>query len=257
MNMQGYGFTFDGVHSDNYSIYLEKTYHPVTPPLNAQIQSVPKMPGAWYYRTDLGPRVIQIDIALKSDSRLNFRPDVRAIAAWLDPAKGQKTLIFDNESDKSYQAVLYNDGGQPAIINQLVLIGRTSLYFLCADPYAYGSAAPTLNIASGTASASLTLEANSSECFPVINVTFSAASTEYKITHSESGEFVRVIYNFAANDKLLIDCTKGLIQINGVDQMQALDINSDFFALVSGTNTFNIAPSNVGATTVDHTPRYL
>jgi predicted phage tail component-like protein len=256
VNMQGYGFTFDGVHSDAYNIYFEKSYHPLTPPLTAQIQTVPKMPGGWYYRTDLGPRIIQLDIAVKSDSLANFRPNFRSIASWLDPAKGLKTLTFDNDPDVSYQAVLYNES-QAVIINQLVLIGLASIYFLCPDPYGYGAAAATLNIPSGTASKTLTLESVSTDCFPVINVTFAAAATEYKITHSESGEFVRVIYNFVANDRLLIDCTKGLIQINGVDQMQALDINSDFFSLVSGTNTFTIAPSNVGTTAVDHTPRYL
>lgn len=256
MNLQGYGLTFGGTHTDTFNIICEKTIQPLTPPLIFQSQTVPDKAGAWYFRTDLGARKIQVDIAVQTDSLSDFRPNLRAMANWLDPSKGVQPLIFDNEPDKTYYALLYNDSGQPIDITQLVLLGRMSLFFICPDPFAYGTAAPSTTIASGTASKAITLS-GMARVYPKITVTFAATATEYKITHNESGKFVRVIYGFSANNELVIDCSKGTVEVNGIIQMPAVDINSDFFPLVEGVNTLAMAPDNLGDTVVDYTPRYL
>lgn len=253
--MIGYGFTYDDQHTDAFNLTVENTFHTLTPPLNTQMLTVPKRPGAWYFRTDYGPRVIQVDIVLKSDSLINFRPDVRAISGWLDPSQGPRSLIFDNEPDKTYQAVLYTNGGDPPNITQMVLLGKTSLYFMCPDPYAYDAMEQTVTISSGTTSEAITND--NTETQPIITVTFSTTASSFKITKQETGEYVNVIYNFAANDQLVIDCDKGLVTINGINQMNALDINSDFFSLSNGTNTLEIDNANLGQTVVVYTPRYL
>ncbi len=94
---------------------------------------------------------------------------------------------------------------------------------------------------------------------PVITAIFTkAGATDFKITHLESGKSIRVIYNFALNDVLVIDHEKCLVTINGLRAMTSLDLSSRFFELDPGDNTLVATTTGGGAyTKVDYEERWL
>ncbi len=94
---------------------------------------------------------------------------------------------------------------------------------------------------------------------PITTVTFPrVGATDFKITHLETGKSVRVIYNFAVNDVLVIDHEKCLVTINGLRAMASLDLSSRFFELAPGTNTLVATTTGGGAyTKVDYKERWL
>lgn len=253
-----YGFTYNGVNSNDMGVFARRTRHSILPPMLSRTIQVPKRPGLWYIRTDLGPRWIQVDIAVLADSPEDLRQKVRALASWLNPAKGPQALSFDNEPDKTYYAVLDEGGGggsgsQATDITQLVTLGQGTLTFLCPDPYAYG-AETSVAFVSDTATPNVD---GTAETWPRIEVTFTATATQFSVTHTQTGRAVILDNVFNAGDTLVIDCAKQLVQVNGVASMASLDLASDFFTLTPGSQTLQISPTGVCSATVYWTPRWL
>ncbi|WDL96411.1 distal tail protein Dit [Alicyclobacillus sp. ALC3] len=256
--IQGYGFSYNGQHSSAFGIYAKKTTQSITPALLAQATSVPRRPGEWYFRTDIAERWIPVDIAYIASDLASFRPDTRAIAAWLSPVNGLQPLIFDNEPDKTYYAVMDDGmgtgaGTQATDIAQIATLGTGKIIFRCSDPFAYAQSQSSAAFINDIASPSIQ---GTYETYPVITLSLTGAATSIKITHS-SGAFALVNYSFAAGDTLTVDCTRALVTINGATNMQALDITSDFPALTPGGNTLTVSPAGVSTGSVAWTERYL
>lgn len=249
---QGYGFSYRGKHSDDFGVTAEKTIRPISAALTAVTEQIPNRKGVYYYRTDKGPSIIKVSIVLQTDKLSTFRPDIRAITAWLDPDQGVGPLVFDNEPDKTDEAVFYNNSGQQIDITQLVLLGRMELQFLVPDGESVGADHTQTFTDAGTIR-----NGGSAEAYPVFTVTFSATSSTFKITNQD-GESINIDYSFSSGNTLVIDCQYEKVTINGEITMSAYDwTSSDFFSFVPGDNDLTISPTRVSSVSVDYQERWL
>jgi predicted phage tail component-like protein len=132
--MSEFGFTYRGLHSYNdMGIITEDVIRPLTAPVENRLLKIPGRDGAYYFGSRKTELVIPTKISLVQGTLAELAQKRRDIAAWLDSSAGVGPLIYDDESDKFYNAVL--DANSP--IDQVLTVGKGSINFLCPDPVAY------------------------------------------------------------------------------------------------------------------------
>lgn len=127
------GFSFDGVHSCSYGVYLAKSPFLLLPELTNYFETIPGREGVLDYGSNYQQREIKLSCMVLAVSEQDLKEKSRAIAAWLDPAKGLKRLIFDAEPDKFYLARVTGS----VQVEQVAKQGRFEVSFTAPDPYAY------------------------------------------------------------------------------------------------------------------------
>ncbi|WP_339063552.1 phage distal tail protein [Tepidibacillus marianensis] len=243
--------SLDGRTLDSFGLILQPGHsHPILPQTKDVTIEIPGRHGAYDVGASLSPRIINLPLAwARETTRENLQQRIRELAAFLVDATGKPRtfkLTFDYESTINYN-VRYSGSLD---IDRFYKVGTFMLPLVAFDPFAYGSEiqqsfTTALNI-DGTATA-----------LPIFEVNFTAASQDFKILQIETGKMVRVIHDFVAGDILVIDNEKRLITINGLKAMPSLDLDSEFFELMPGTNTFNTIPADVATLTVNYKPRWL
>ncbi len=237
--------SFNGITKDYVQVVSGSNRKPWAP-VERDYQEVPNRPGAYMRKKrKTKPRPLPIPVLIKAKDIPDLQKLKENFAAWLvhdDP----KPLILDDEPDRTYYAVV--DGSFDP--DELVNFGQGVIPFICPDPYKYGSE-KTVTLGTGSINNEGTVES------PLIfNVTFTAAASEYKITHQESGGFIRVIWNFVAGDKLVIDLAKRKVIINDNVNMTAYYWRNRPFMLGPGANNLTITPANVATTQIKFRPRW-
>lgn len=133
--MTQHGFTFDGIHSSTFGIEVLEKNDPLLPPIKDKKEEIDGMPGAWDFGCTFGPRPISYVISFTDIARANLQSTIRNIARWLNPQKGQKALVDDDEPGRFYLARL--TGNIP--IERLIYLYREfTISFLAFDPIARG-----------------------------------------------------------------------------------------------------------------------
>ncbi|ADD02636.1 putative phage tail component [Thermoanaerobacter thermohydrosulfuricus WC1] len=127
------GFSFDGVHSSTYDIYLAKSPFNLLPDLINYFETIPGKPGLLDYGSDYKQRDIVLDCMVLAKNEQDLKRKSREIAAWLDPAKGLKRLILDTEPNKFYLARVTKG----ILVEQIAKQGRFEVTMTAPDPYAY------------------------------------------------------------------------------------------------------------------------
>jgi predicted phage tail component-like protein len=178
------------------------------------------------------PREIVVKYRIKDKTNTGFVERVNRLNSYLRGAK--QTLKFTDESNIFYSTAQTNDLPEEETND---LIGE--ILFFCSDPFKYSG--EQQKSASSPVSYSGTEPVS-----PLIDVSFSSGASSYEIKAS-NGQFVRVIYNFSAGDRLIIDLSKRKVTINGIAQQAAYYWKSKPFQLQPGSNSFTITPA--GATT--------
>jgi predicted phage tail component-like protein len=246
-----WGFTYDGISSASKNIeVLNVKGRGIMPEVESKTMDIASKHGSHYYGHRYRSRKIEIDIVLQGTSMDDFRAKVRDLASWLNPEGAPYNLIFDDETDKQYKAVLTNETD----FEQFVKWGKGTLHFLCPDPFAYDTTNTVANFNNDSVTVNNT---GTFKTFPIFTVTFSAAANELKI-EKNANEFIRIIRNFVQSDQVVIDCEKGNITLNGnTNLLSSLDIDSEFFALDVGNNIINITPTGVSTASISFTKRWL
>lgn len=135
-------FLFDGINSATiYDIYTLHIRRPLLPPAKTRKVEVPNRRGDWYYKSDLGSYVIEVDIFFNDDTQELVADKSRDIAAWLNPDEGLKRLIFFDEPDIYYNAVIQDQ----TAIEQLLEQRRTTLQFYVPEGTAYSTTNESIN----------------------------------------------------------------------------------------------------------------
>jgi predicted phage tail component-like protein len=217
------GFTFDGKHSSDYSIIVTKKNVPITPPIEDRLQTISGFDGAWDYGISYSPRPIEIECTMLADSKEDLKTKIRNFAALLNPRKGAKSLIFDDDPNVQYFARLNNQ----IPLEQLGAMGTFTLQFICPDPFTYSKnpqvregvttifathngthiARPTLTVTHGGWAASISVDSTGER----IDFT----------DDSPSGTYV-------------IDCKEMTITLDGAAGYNY--VKGDFFGFVNGSN---------------------
>lgn len=127
------GFTFAGVHSDQYGIKVLNITRPLSPRLQAQTVKRPGRAGVADMGVEVEELQISIDILLIGESLHEIRQRVRQIGAWLRNGEEKGTLVIDDEPDKMMTVRWV----ELAELEEVALTGRATLTFLAPDPLAY------------------------------------------------------------------------------------------------------------------------
>lgn len=241
-----YTFSFNDIKKDFVYCDDEKgkrysTFAPIT----RRLYTVPGRPGALVRGKDTQVRIIQQPIFFKGTSKENLRKLEEEVSSWLVTDEPTK-LVFDDELDRIYYAVV--DSGFD--IEEALNLSEGTISFICPDPYKYGTE-DTFFV-----DTSPIMNEGSAETNAIITATFTSAASEYKITHS-NGKFVRVIWNFVAGDKLVIDLNKRKVLINNNVNMTAYYWKNHPFMLLPGENTLSVTPAAVATTQITFRPRWL
>ncbi|WP_368298394.1 distal tail protein Dit [Cytobacillus firmus] len=246
-----WGFSFKGIHSASKGIRITNIQGRDTlPEIESLTAQTPSKNGVHYFGYRFMERRITVEINLFGASHSEYRTKIRDLAAWLNPNNGPQELIFDDETDKKYYAVITENTDFEGIFAKRV----AEIEFLCSDPFAYSITESSATISNDSATIN---NPGTAEAFPIITVDFSASATELKI-EKNSNEFLRIVRNFVAGDEVVIDCQVGTIIYNGTTNlMTALDINSDFFSLNPGDTTLTVKPAGVSAVSLVYVRRWL
>lgn len=218
-------FSFNGITKPYIKVLRGSNRTPWAPVVRGY-QEVPGRPGAQLIKKPrTQPRSLPIPVYFKAGSIGDLQKMKEDIAAWLihdDP----KPLIFDDESDRTYYAVV--DGSFD--VEEFVRVGSGTIPFICPDPYKYGEEKTVPILSGGKIVNNGTVETS-----PIITVTFEVAAQNFTITCG--GKVVRIFYNFIKNDILTIDLAKRKVLINGKLNMQTYAWDSQPFSLMPGNNT--------------------
>lgn len=240
------GFTFNSIASSTYGIIATNRNSNVLPQVNDSYQQIPGRHGSYLFSGELSDRLIEVECAISKDTLANLSTEIRNIANWLYTTE-RKTLSFDDEPGKSYQAKVE---GQ-IDLEQIASLGKFTISFRC-EPLAYG----TEQTSNFVADAVTVNNTGTFEAMPIFNATFTATATEWKVTLGT--KYIRVVHSFQIGDTLEVNCNTGAVLINGSRALDKLDWqNSEFFVLAIGNNSLAITPTSKCTATVKWTPRWL
>ena len=238
---------FNGINLRSaYGIRVRNVRRDILPPREAQLVTVLGRHGAYLGKINRKPRVIECEIQVIGTLE-ERRALARTLAEVLD-TDDVKPLAFEDEPDKVYYAVLDGDTN----LDEITVLGTTTLKFVVPDPYAHGNLisqtlgpSPANIIYNGTA-----------ESKPILTITM--GGTAQNIAVACGPKSVTVNGNFQAGDTIVIDCDKNKVTINGATAMPAVSIGSRFFSLVKGDNIITYSANTLASMTVriDYTERW-
>lgn len=228
-------------------LVVNKIDSPILPPIEQKIVSVPDRVGGFHIGRSKGTRTESIKITVFGDSQDDLATKKRILANWLDTDAPQR-FLYSYEPQMEYQAILDGETN----LDKIVADGETILTFLIPDPVAQG-ATKSANLASVS---NMILYEGTEKGFPIFIVTFTQTSTNFDLTHFESGNRVYLVRSFAVNDRLVIDNRNGKVTLNGVLAMEYLSIISDYIYFTPGNNTININPSGKATITAEWRERF-
>ncbi|MGH0741942.1 distal tail protein Dit [Bacillus paranthracis] len=125
-------FTFNGERRD-YLFILMGFNRPAWSPIKRDILNVPGMPGGHLLQTETDVREIEVPVIMKAVDQADMQKVKEDLASWLITDE-PKELVFDDELDRTYMAVI--DG--EAELDELVFRGKGSIKFVCPMPYKLG-----------------------------------------------------------------------------------------------------------------------
>ncbi|HZK23814.1 MAG TPA: distal tail protein Dit [Oscillospiraceae bacterium] len=195
----------------------------ILPPVAVATKAIPGRVGERFIKRNLGMGIIEVDITVEGFLLSEMREKVREIAGILNTDE-EKQLIFSDEPDKYYMAILNGD----TRLKEIVSVGEGMLTFLCPDPLAYSLDAVTASLANkvyngGTAEATGVI---------TVNVTDSVDYVQAKL--KSTGEIVRIGDDFVAGDTVIINLAQEHAEKNGHSIMAKVALASDFFDLPTG-----------------------
>ncbi|MBM7585853.1 putative phage tail component-like protein [Bacillus pakistanensis] len=91
----------------------------------------------------------------------------------------------------------------------------------------------------------------------IVTSTFSGAASDFFVRNKETGDSVRVIYNFVSGDVLEVDFGKRKVIINGKVNMTTLDLLSSWFKLKRGSNELFISRQNVSNAEITYNTKHV
>lgn len=207
----------------------------IIPPLISITKKVPGKIGERLIKNDLGTGIIEVDITIEGYGK-KFRNDVRTIASILYTEE-EKRLIFSDEPDKFYKAILSGD----TRLTEIISLGEGTLSFLCPNPLAY-SVNPTIeeNIHNRELENKGTYKTRG-----VIEVTLDGDLDHLEVKLLNTGEKIYIEDELKNGDVILVDLEQEFVKKNNVLIMDKLYLESDFFDIPVGEFAITIS-SGIG-----------
>lgn len=131
-----YSWTYGGIRAETLFLQTTHVRRDILPPVNARTVPVPGRAGDQFVQADYEMRTITIDVFIDSTSMVLSETYVRDIAEFLDVTDGLKALVFDDNPNLEYQAVVSGNTD----ISQILELKRGQITFLIPDVYANAAA---------------------------------------------------------------------------------------------------------------------
>lgn len=125
-------FTYDGIDFSDKLMVHDIRGRSIAPS-EVDTSDTPGRPGARFRRKRHLTRIIEIDVTVVSSSLETLREDVDELTYLLDKDI-PRPLVFSDESDKTYYAILTGE----AIEDAVKTMEQFTITFLCPDPMKYG-----------------------------------------------------------------------------------------------------------------------
>ncbi|TGB04687.1 phage distal tail protein [Halobacillus salinus] len=246
----------------------------VSPPtVKRSMTEAAGMDGARVTRSKLDVRKVEIGLQVESESVVEL-DDLKHKLYGVFFSREAYTIRLDYKPDWEIYAM--QDGGYEFdYITQMD--GGFLIELVMPDPYIYSveqeqivdaSGDPTITIPALFAAQETPIvrPGTNAESPFIAEITFTDPGTEYVLKHVQSGRYIRLLFGFTSGDKLRIysnwktDTGQSVrkIELNGERNMTMLDIvNSAFFWLGPGGNTFEVLPSTGVKTKIKYRERWL
>ncbi|GAA0360928.1 distal tail protein Dit [Bacillus horti] len=231
------GFSYQGIHSRDMGLSVIQISRPVLPPIQAKTMVIPERHGSLYFGYQYDPLELHVELALVADQLLTFQTARRKVGAWLSPEEGLRELIFDDEADKKYYAVLKDT----TELEQLLTVGRGELVFLVPDPFAY---AVEDDIFTFSEQGLYDFERRGTETsFPLIEVEGQCTAAD-KLSVTLNDRTIAFSGQLLEGDTLMLDSALMTAKIRHADGRVASAINLisslNFPKAISGANTLEL-----------------
>jgi len=240
------GFAWDGRHCGEFGMYLLRSRFALLPATRDRFLIVAGRHGHWDLGFEYDGPVIELEVAVQAASEAELRSRARDIAAWLDPAKGERPLILDTEPDKYYKA---RYAGAVVVEPVAAGLGRATLPFRASDPFAY-AVDDDVCIYTGPGSYQF-VRKGTAPSYPRFEIQGSSpGSGGYTITLN--GKSIRYTGPLAAGETLVIDADTVTAYILKPDGLQRSAIDKldtlDMPVAQPGTNSLSLTVG--GAATI-------
>jgi predicted phage tail component-like protein len=233
--------TFNGV-TKPYITVLEK----IRPPwatIKRNILTLKGLPGGHLDDTETQPRAIGARVLIQNNGIFDDLQKLKEdMAEWLI-TENPEELIFEDEANRAYFAVV--DGALD--IEEMVTAGRGVIYFICPDPYKYGSEKTIENPSNFYVEGTV-------ETYPTIKLEIKQDSTFVAVS---DGERINLIGNPAAAEQTPYERETRILW----DQLGALTGWTASTSVEEGTNAgaittngYEFSASSYGSGTAWHGP---
>lgn len=241
-------FNFNGVHANTHGLKVVEVDRSPMPAVVNTLLETPSRNGAYFVRNRIKQREIDVKVIVVGSTENDLRTKVRNIGEWLYVDQPQ-VLTFDDETDRQYLAIV-----DSASLTEVLKVGEGTLKFICPNPFAEAKVQSTKALTSN-ANTTVTV-GGTAETYGTLTVTFTGATTNFRVRHNGTGARVQVTSPFKAGDVLVIDFSRGYVTINGSNAMPTVSLDSDFFALAKGSNVLNCT-TFAGTATLTYKNRWL
>lgn len=240
---------FNGERKEYLSV-LRGRQRPVFPEINRKTISVMGMPGAHLSGTDIYPRQITVPVLVESSSISDLQKLKEDMASWLF-TKGPKELIFEDEEDRTYFAIV----DESLNLEELVRWGEGVIKFICLDPYKYG---PEKDL-TFPADTVVVKNKGTAEADPIFQMTATKKTTFAMIsTGGDEDSEYNLIGTPADDDVEVVDARETIYRLDSMDGWSSNGIQADSrFPKVTGIMQHDgsgMRPNNFGTGDKVHGP---
>jgi predicted phage tail component-like protein len=228
-------FSFNGVEVADLEIAHSFSISPFSEVENG-FQVIPGRHGAHLTAQRRRSRFISVPFIMRHDGFEDLKIKKERLAELL-LHREPRSLIFSDEPDRVFYAVVDGESRLTEHLNH----AQGTITFLCPDPHKYA-----LELI--TTSSSVINNGGTADTPLLLTVNFATNQNGFEVTHWQQQARVRINWNFVNGDILEIDMDKRVARINGINQMAAIDWNSQFFKLNTGINDIRHNSGNISIT---------
>lgn len=127
-----FSFTYRGVRSEDLQIQVTDIRRTILPPNDVKTIDIPGRFGDFFVRSEYGMRAFEVDILINKQLTLAaIQEQARIVANFLDATPGLGELIFDDDTDKAYQAIISGETN----VEQITRFRQGTIIFLAPYPF--------------------------------------------------------------------------------------------------------------------------
>lgn len=278
---------FDSVGNPNEDILLSHIEGLGHPGATSQKSQGVNQDGANSEDSLLDPRVIKLDVTIRTQNREKLYELRRRIFRVINPktynqetGKRGELLIYYTNNYKKYR--IYGKVEDSAEFNERKKNrDKATISFYCQDPYWLDEKGVDLDIKSVRGGLKFPLSLpnkfatvsfykiidNKGDTEAPVQIEYTGPALNPRITNQTTGEYIQVNMEIGEKEKLVIDTREGKETVNLItpheikDVYNNIDLNSTFFKLIVGKNLIKYSSDIEGAKDmvriIDYTNKYV